>query len=652
MNGLLMRTPAPFSDESPRSYLTRLAEANGYDSVSPILEMLKDGKAHQITSGWEYSKLSGILGPMCSLPQGFGYRAAGKQMREEGRLLGRPVQTRHLGLHKARICPQCIQEKGYVYAAWDLKAYLACPIHGILLLKHCPSCARRITHTRPGLLQCLCGESFLGADLRLASPAMLGFCGVLHHLAAGNEGCLDMAWLAGMPVQEFRRMELNVFLRMTVTIATVLQAINEWTGGPRAYEELVEVLPDTCQVFCDWPRNFELLCVKWQQSPSMRARDDGFQARFDWLFARLNKNLKEKGEQTRFLREVACGYATRRWDARPFQLRSKEKQVLRLPDARYGSAVAAASLLGINAITAARWASSGRIPATRCGKGHNRNWCIDLDAVRAMRFSAYRGVSEKVAKTELGVSVASLKTLIKLGYLASNHFVVGRQGLIALEDLDRLKERLLDACVPKPAGIAVQPLKAALKGRPALQVSLIGQILEGAEAAYIDSGGYFDDIQVAEPPPKVRPLRAKKQNRSGVGRGTHITRSLAEARYNLLSYEASAVFRSVGARRLSRGLLTAKASAVEEFFKKHLTVRRIAAEQGIHSIQLLRALRRLNNRALVGLSSGWGPGDHRAWFVPAAYESFARGLAARLRKDLDIDPARGAHAKRMSEGRG
>lgn len=67
----------------------------------------------------------------------------------------------------AKVCPECIRERGYWRANWDFAYSLVCPTHGAWLVGTCPNCRRRLTYLDGSAVQCGCGF-----DLRTITPVV------------------------------------------------------------------------------------------------------------------------------------------------------------------------------------------------------------------------------------------------------------------------------------------------------------------------------------------------------------------------------------------------------------------------------------------------------------------------------------------------
>jgi len=190
----LIRTPEPMADESPHGYLLRLADANGM-ALQTLIELATQKSEYVATVGWDYQLLQPLLGDL-ALPRDFGYRPA-RYIRGSMLLRGQPIASRHLGMYKARFCPRCVEELGYIPTVWDLKAYVACTVHGTMMLKYCPVCGQRIKVRRTGLITCNCSADLRRATPDPAPPELLALCEVLSAKVSRDSRNLTIARALG-----------------------------------------------------------------------------------------------------------------------------------------------------------------------------------------------------------------------------------------------------------------------------------------------------------------------------------------------------------------------------------------------------------------------------------------------------------------------
>jgi len=60
----------------------------------------------------------------------------------------------------AKLCPQCIRERGIARLSWLLRATVGCPWHGYSLITACQRCGQGISWDRPDIDICHCGYPF------------------------------------------------------------------------------------------------------------------------------------------------------------------------------------------------------------------------------------------------------------------------------------------------------------------------------------------------------------------------------------------------------------------------------------------------------------------------------------------------------------
>ncbi|WP_428153838.1 TniQ family protein [Brevundimonas sp.] len=143
-------------DESLPGYLIRLSHANGVrPSLLTNLTGLPIGYEHRSSGFLQLASLSGsdpeVLRRASFAPEG-GY--------EGSRFNGSSLSRRHLVTDGARVCPECVKERGYLDRLWHLRAFAACHRHQLLLIDRCKACARPIQWQRRKLDRCDCGHVF------------------------------------------------------------------------------------------------------------------------------------------------------------------------------------------------------------------------------------------------------------------------------------------------------------------------------------------------------------------------------------------------------------------------------------------------------------------------------------------------------------
>jgi hypothetical protein len=89
-------------------------------------------------------------------------------VRLAGTRFRRQVATNRL---YAKVCPQCLRDKGITRLSWQLRATVGCFLHGYSLVWSCPHCGQPIGWNRPDVDVCRCGRHIKG---QAASPVEPG----------------------------------------------------------------------------------------------------------------------------------------------------------------------------------------------------------------------------------------------------------------------------------------------------------------------------------------------------------------------------------------------------------------------------------------------------------------------------------------------
>lgn len=122
--------------------------------------------------------------------------------RDKGkpRLLGHDTPFTELNAKRPSLCPECVAEKGFIEAHWDLALMTGCPVHRRLLVSHClPLCqslalvqAWTIAMQTVTLQSVLCGRDSLEIKLNVVRAILSKRIGV-QASADGTAGGLVIA---------------------------------------------------------------------------------------------------------------------------------------------------------------------------------------------------------------------------------------------------------------------------------------------------------------------------------------------------------------------------------------------------------------------------------------------------------------------------
>ena len=343
---LLVRHPAPYPTESLLGYVLRVSEENGYSSPWSVYS-LAGLKSHEMrASGVRLDKLASISNCTEEKLDAIAYSAPAGQPRWS-RLLGQPVLPQDLNLSRPRFCPQCVHEKGFLEAHWDLALMSACPTHRCQLVSSCPQCGRRLRWFRHGLLECECGCDLSSCDPSSTPEAEASLLDMIRRKALSSPA--DASNPMGLPQDQFMVMGLRSMLLAIRTIAKH-RILADGTGDSSKDEEIISA---AARVLVEWPANFiALLEDIGRQLPADISGGVGKQ--FSSIYRGLFRN-KAMGDpkQTEFLRLAFLDFATNHW-GRGFVDHKVIRQLGGSGPKRFLTQTEFAAKIGVQPSTAAR----------------------------------------------------------------------------------------------------------------------------------------------------------------------------------------------------------------------------------------------------------------------------------------------------------
>lgn len=150
----LLVAPEPFESESLAGYILRLTKENGYESSTWIYGLIGVQNSTNLSEDM-YQRLSNLV-------------SIKMDKLKKLSLLNQNIEIslKYISLGKAKICPICLKEKGYVNRLWDMVFMCACPIHKILLIDTCQKCKRQIHLVRNNIDTCACEFNFKESDIQ------------------------------------------------------------------------------------------------------------------------------------------------------------------------------------------------------------------------------------------------------------------------------------------------------------------------------------------------------------------------------------------------------------------------------------------------------------------------------------------------------
>lgn len=182
----LLVTPSQQALESPAGYVLRLAESNGYFTPRSIAALAKHPPRDVFTSRMDMRRFAPLLGSAPARLHGY--------IADDGTsvvLCGQRINHQELSLGIARVCPECIAERGYRPAWTDLSIIDACPFHRRPFVVSCSACKRALKWERPGLVACKCGGNLEECGARADACVAEDHTALLQAVIREFEGTLN-----------------------------------------------------------------------------------------------------------------------------------------------------------------------------------------------------------------------------------------------------------------------------------------------------------------------------------------------------------------------------------------------------------------------------------------------------------------------------
>ncbi|WP_223671191.1 TniQ family protein [Kangiella shandongensis] len=163
----LLHTPKFIADESPSSILIRTSEQNGWKLLGYFLSSIGFRKCDKgavlswlvDNNKWNAFVMSFNADHLAD--RGIPYHKQKSYNLSPINVRGHFTRLPYIRQKFSALCPECVDENGYLDYRWDLKLITACPKHSRLLIEECSKCGEKIQHYRSKLNQCRCGHYFI-----------------------------------------------------------------------------------------------------------------------------------------------------------------------------------------------------------------------------------------------------------------------------------------------------------------------------------------------------------------------------------------------------------------------------------------------------------------------------------------------------------
>ena len=605
---LLMRTPMQKLHESPMGYLLRVSEANGYESTWRLFQFAGVSQFKMRGAGVAMDEIARVLGKVGATVTG--YRAPGEADPSAVTLNGNALIAKDLELNRARVCPECVLERGFIPSWTDLAVVDACPEHQRKLVSNCPSCRAGLTWFRPGLLKCRCGHRFSAAR---GEPISAEHAAVLSHVVSKVEGTPAVEG-GGVPGGSLSKMSLRGLLRLVVGLAQFDEQVVPSPGASAAAR--------AGKVLSNWPRGlYTLLSGLGLRAGPTKAL--GLRKQFESFFNIVLKFAPEP-ESVAFVKQAFVQFGAEHWgqvtvDAKLLKSTPAGKDA----EVRFKSLGGIAEHLGVRQITARRWFEKGLIEGKVVEGAVSRRYVVDEKKLTLARRAEGKALNVRDAAKAVGLPVSVLKSLRESGHFEVRH--LGRMKASFHEADVRAFSLRLEALHAGPFVVAdstVSMTGAMLRkfGSDEGKADLVRQLLDAKVAPAASTGVGLENLRVDE----ALVTRLAELSRAQAG-GDYLAITQAS---RLLGCEISVATNLAKLGHLERKPgpepLRVSSRSVHTFAEEYVTVTLLARALGTTSAALGRRLDRANVSRLI-VPRG----------VDGSPQSFVRRIdAERLRSEI------------------
>jgi len=411
---LLVRHPAPFPTESLLGYILRLSEENGYTTPWSLFLLARIRHHEARSTGMKMAKLARVCNRPENELQPISYRWPGDHLRS-CRLLGHLLTPLELVVTRPRLCPECVAEKGFIEAHFDLALMTGCPVHRRSLLCRCPGCMEPLRWFRPGLLECDCGASLRNVSLPAISGAEADMLDIVRRkllgLAAGRN------YASGLPGSYLEVMNLQPLLSLVGMLGRRRMVVDN-DSDRRNSQRIVFA---AASVLADWPNNFFRLLRgikdRMPTDSSTGVARGGFSGIYRSLLSRRGTLPTAQGD---FLRVAFLDFIRNDW--KPDFIDQKLMKRIRCGQSeRFISKAAFARRYGIDTRTAARFVEDQGVPSRTFRWGKSERKLIDSAAARFCPTFPGKIYRARPAAAMIGISVELLKQMKATGDFEINH---------------------------------------------------------------------------------------------------------------------------------------------------------------------------------------------------------------------------------------
>lgn len=470
---LLPRHPRIRSTETILPYILRLAEENGYSTPCGILSHARIQPA-TLDLSFNLTDIAQTANYAPSELFAHGYHA--DLADRSARLLGHPVRRQDLSLTWPKLCPECVAEKGYIEAHFDLAVMIACPVHKKRLVNICATCSRKLRWCRPGLLTCECGATISARAPVVEDNATTDLLDMIRRKALRLPP--EVAYGSEIPATGLSEMSLRSILFLVAVLGRIqLNRLLAVTSESSEY-----VVPRAAKFLASWPNNYVQLLEEMTHGHPRGIPLPTKAQPLKGLYQSLRYGFIPK-EDGAFIRDRIVNYRMNALDV--LNREDEESSADKKSSERFVSVNKFADRYHIDPRTARRMLADEQIPLLSVPrKSSSRNY-VDVSVISVVPKVSGKVHRIKVAASLLGMTANVLRSLRASNDFEVNHLPKGMRG-VHEGDVNVFSQRLKSRApasiakygVPSSA-ICLDTIKSSSQYSTTVKVAVVRGILAG-----------------------------------------------------------------------------------------------------------------------------------------------------------------------------
>lgn len=436
---MLVVTPKPEPSESLVGYVIRLTEVNAYDTPGRVLCYAGYPTSQALTFSCDLEPLANIVGhspdDWAKIAYGNAQSRKRQPIRFGNHVISEARPFRVLTPKRTSVCPQCIDEIGYLDRFWDLTLATCCPIHGRKAIHVCPSCDKPISWLRPGLLKCRCGASLIKVVPQFAGRGEIELVRLLK-AKYENHSLLSLQNREKFPVKFLARLSLDQFSTLVFVLGQNLQGLT----GAEALKNPYAVLGAATSALRQWPQGFHDTLERMRENSNVHVNVRRYARDIFGVLYRKLSGKKDARDGSAFIVAEFNRFLQKTF-ARPLLEEIRINTSTRVRLSKHMTHDWVCKRFAISRKKVEGWCRFNNVDHDKITQEQLLRFITEVYIVSYLNVASERRVSKRKAAAIVGIPVDTLVGLAKLGYFGSD--VSGQTGVsFGMADIERLAERL------------------------------------------------------------------------------------------------------------------------------------------------------------------------------------------------------------------